>query len=225
MEKKTNNVETVMTADGSVTFRLPEMDETYHSVHGAVQESRHVFIEMGLKPLLDRKSGINILEMGFGTGLNALLTFLEAEKNQSPVAYYSLEKFPLTPLQYAQLNYAELLNAKNQWRQIVDTGWDEVTAINAYFSLQKISSGLETFVTNLKFDLIYYDAFAPRVQPELWTVEVFDKLSSLLVPEGKIVTYCAKGEVKRNFKAAGFVVETLPGPPGKREMIRATAGY
>ena len=211
-----------VTKDGSSTFFVEELDEHYHSVHGALQESMHVFIDAGLHNRTEKE--LNLLEIGFGTGLNAWLTALDAKKNNSTVRYVSLEKFPLSEKEYQTLNYAnfirdpmalELLNAINNAK------WGSFEVILSNFALQKLKTDLKTYSTKKQFHLIYFDAFAPSAQPELWTVEVFQSMFNALLPGGTLVTYCAKGQVKRNMKAAGFTIEALPGPPGKREMTRA----
>jgi tRNA U34 5-methylaminomethyl-2-thiouridine-forming methyltransferase MnmC len=212
----------IKTLDGSHTLYLKDKDETYHSRHGAIQESRHVFIEAGLKPLVETGSKeIQILEVGFGTGLNALLTYLEAEKNEISIQYTSLEAFPVSSEIVSQLNYGDALNAKAVFQKLHALSWNENHRVSEFFSLQKNQIKLEEFGSDKKFGLIYFDAFAPRVQPELWTEEVFRKIYKLTASDGVLVTYCSKGDVRRAMIAAGFQVEKLPGPPGKREMLRA----
>ena len=216
------NLEVIKTSDGSQTLYLKDKDETYHSRHGAIQESRHVFIEAGLKPLIESgKKEIRILEVGFGTGLNALLTFLEAEKYRIPLRYTSLEAFPVSDEIVSQLDYGSTLNSNDFFQKMHALSWNEDHSLSEFFSLKKIQSKLEDFNTDEKFDLIYFDAFAPRVQPELWTEEIFRKMYELTGSGGVLVTYCSKGDVRRAMIAAGFQVEKLPGPPGKREMLRA----
>jgi len=209
----------ITTADGSHTFYIEELDEHYHSVHGAVQESIHVFIKNGLYYFPDQS--LKILEVGFGTGLNTLQTVLN-KKNKS-IDYTSLDAFPLTADLIAKLNYTELANhhkANFLFESIHAAQWNLATPIDTNFNLLKRSEKVQDADLD-KYDLIYFDAFGPRVQPEMWTVEIFSKLYKSLNPLGVLVTYCAKGKVKRDLKSCGFVVESLPGPPGKREMIRA----
>lgn len=216
----------VITKDGSSTISIPEMNVTYHSVHGAIQESMHVFIEAGL-----RFSGIfeytgvhKVLEIGFGTGLNALLTLIEADKHQNRIYYTAIEPFPLDESVIAQLNYCEQLKQPHYQRlfdKMHHCDWEEMYEITGHFRLTKHKTPLQEFSTSESFSIIYFDAFAPNAQPELWTKEIFEKLYSLLHEGGILVTYCSKGDVQRAMKAAGFTIEKIPGPPGKREMIRA----
>ncbi|RAU84090.1 tRNA (5-methylaminomethyl-2-thiouridine)(34)-methyltransferase MnmD [Pontibacter arcticus] len=218
------HLEIRQTKDGSNTLYLPDLNEHYHSVHGALQESQHVFIKHGLEHVLSSKKDIKILEVGFGTGLNAILTFPCALARQSFIQYDTLEKFPLPMDVIAQLSYEklilnpELLDAFNQMHL---APWNEPVELIPYFTLQKINETLEEFCPpDSYYDIVYFDAFAPDKQPELWTDDIFAKLYKAIRPGGLLVTYCAKGSFKRSLKAAGFEVEALPGPPGKREMTR-----
>lgn len=219
--------ELVKTGDGSHTLFLPEINEHYHSYHGAINESKHVFIKNGLEYYLSEKKddSVNVLEVGMGTGLNIFLTFLHSvNEPKQYVNYFALEPFPLERDIVRQLNYPVLLNAgiyTDQFNLIHSTAFNESTRLSDRFLLTKKNEKLEYFISEESFDIVFFDAFAPRVQPELWTKAVFDRLHTFLKPGGIIVTYCAKGEVKRNLKASGFIVESLPGPPGKREMVRA----
>lgn len=215
----------VATGDGSHSIYLPEFDEHYHSTHGALRESLHVFIAMGYEEMICRVSArLRILEMGFGTGLNAFLAWRRNQQVAVMVEYTSLEAFPVDPAMAAQLNYIEASDPP-AWRETFAgmhaCAWETPVAFGHNFSLLKRETTLDDFMPEGEYDLVFYDAFAPRVQPELWTKEVFDKLFACMRPGAVLVTYCAKGEVKRSLKAAGFTVETLPGPPGKREMTRA----
>lgn len=224
MEKKI-----ITTSDGSHSIYIPEMDEHYHSVHGAIQESKHVFIEAGLHYLLSKKtSALNILEIGLGTGLNALLTFIEAEKKEVRINYTSVEAFPIDDELISALNYVKQLpespkmDISSSFRTIHSCAWGKENELSEYFSLLKLKGTLQNSELEKEhFDLIYFDAFGPPTQPEMWTDEIFLKLALSIKTGGGLVTYCAKGEVKRTLKRTGFTVETLPGPPGKREMIRA----
>lgn len=215
--------ELIVTGDGSKTIYLPELDEHYHSSHGALQEAQHVFIKHGLTT--QAGDYVTILEMGFGTGLNALLTYFATEKRHQYIHYIGIESFPITQDIWEQMDYTAHSNdpdAPAVYYKMHTVKWDEPVALNELFVLEKRKSTLEN--TNLaaaSIDLIYYDAFGPRVQPELWTLAIFEQLFNWLTPGGMLVTYCAKGQVKRDLKTAGFVVETLSGPPGKREMTRA----
>jgi tRNA U34 5-methylaminomethyl-2-thiouridine-forming methyltransferase MnmC len=212
--------ELIKTADGSSTLYVKELDETYHSRHGALQESMHVFIENGLHYFLSHTNidNISILEIGFGTGLNALLTFNEAQKNQHiKFVYHTIEAYPI------DLKVAEKLDFKHNNKYLLDLHnceWNVENKLSDNFIFFKHHVTFQNFNTDKKFDIIYYDAFGPRAQPDMWTKETLLKATNYLRKNGILVTYCAKGEVKRIFKNAGFVVETLKGPPGKREMIR-----
>ena len=211
------------TADGSHTLQIEELNVTYHSKHGAIQESQHVFINAGITYLhqLKQLNEYRILEMGFGTGLNALLTAIFSPQMNVHINYHSIEAFPLTSDEVLSLNYGMLLQQPSLFSQIHAAAWNMATRIGPTFELHKYHGKLDTFSTQEKFNLIYYDAFAPTAQPELWTVEVFEKLYQLLKPEAILVTYCSKGIVRRAMEAAGFRVTKLQGPPGKREMVRA----
>jgi tRNA U34 5-methylaminomethyl-2-thiouridine-forming methyltransferase MnmC len=215
--------ELVVTADGSKTLFIPEWNEHYHSAHGALQEAQHVFIKHGLNTVTD--DYITILEMGFGTGLNALLTYFAAEKRYQFIHYIGIEAFPVTDSEWQNMDYPQYANApeaQKVFEQFHTTPWNSPQAISEHFVLEKrnhLLADLQQPANSI--DLIFYDAFGPRVQPELWTLACFQKLFDCLAPGGIIVTYCAKGQVKRDLAAAGFLVESLPGPPGKREMTRA----
>jgi tRNA U34 5-methylaminomethyl-2-thiouridine-forming methyltransferase MnmC len=215
----------VLTGDGSHSIGIPELNITYHSVHGAIQESRHVFIEAGLNYVLSNSTfqSLRIFEMGLGTGLNVLLTAIEAERNKISIQYTTVEQFPLRPEEVHLLNYAQVLGNVEFFHKIHDSKWNEPVRINEHFTLEKLETDLLNFSSSPHFDLIYYDAFAPNAQPELWTKEIFEKLFSMIEPGGVVVTYCSKGDVRRAMIAAGFKVEKLKGPPGKREMSRATS--
>jgi len=212
--------ELLITRDGSPTVSIPEMGVTYHSIHGAVQESMHVFINEGLNPLLKKKPLLRIFEMGFGTGLNALLTARAAAENQQKIEYTVIEKFPLHAEELKGLQYGE---DEELLAMLHDCSFNSMNAITPYFSIMKLQGDLIECSLENGFDLVYYDAFAPAAQPELWTKEVFEKLFKSMLPGGVLVTYCSKSDVRRAIQAAGFVVEKRPGPPGKREMLRAIA--
>jgi len=210
------------TADGSVTVAIPELQVTYHSKHGAIQESMHVFIEAGLRPLLHQQEPLRIFEMGFGTGLNALLTMIEAAEQHQKIHYEAIEAFPLEKELVTQLNYCEQMpDWQSSFEQLHTISWEQPATLTPWFTLHKHHTQLINYSTVQQFNLIFYDAFAPNAQPELWTVDAFTQLFSLLDDQGILVTYCSKGDVRRAMKAAGFTVEKIPGPPGKREMIRA----
>ena len=217
----------VITKDGSHTISIPEMNVTYHSHHGAIQESMHVYINAGLKYISEtlKATEICIFEMGFGTGLNALLTLMEAEKNQLTIHYTTVELFPLLVDEIILLNYCEQLHRKDLepvFQQLHQCDWEKDISITPFFTLHKTKNSLKNFTASKLQNLIFYDAFAPSAQPELWTKETFEKLYQILLPGGILVTYCSKSDVRRAMQAAGFIVEKIQGPRGKREMVRAT---
>lgn len=213
----------VLTRDGSSTILNTALNQHYHSIHGAVQESQHVFMKMGWREfkIQDSKLNIEILEIGFGTGLNAFLVLKECLRNASvKCAYTSLEAFPLEMENIAALNYADE-NEREIFQSLHDAEWNREEVISNNFVLEKINARLEDFIPQQNsYDLVFFDAFSPEAQPELWTEEIFRKLFSAMKENGILVTYCAKGQVRRNLKSAGFTVERLQGPPGKREMLR-----
>lgn len=207
------------TGDLSPTLYSEEFDQTYHSRHGALSESLHVFIHHGLLEVAKHIQDISIFEMGYGTGLNAALTWQYALKKNFNVKYIALEKFPVESQVFKQLaSQDEHLNTL--WNELNETLWNEEQTLHG-LRIQKIQGDLTQFSTSKKFDLIYYDAFSPNSQPELWTADIFKMLFETMHTHGVLVTYCAKGEVKRNLRQAGFSIESLPGPIGKREMTRA----
>ncbi len=214
--------EFIITEDGSHTIYLPEMDEHYHSVHGAIQESVHIYIGQGLLQI--SKNEISVLEIGFGTGLNSYLTYCFAKERNISVNYLSLEKYPLTETEYLQLNYPESIFPENSpvFVQMHRAEWDLNQEISSIFWLKKVKADLLTYQFNPEpqFDLVYYDAFAPGKQPEMWTDEVLHKVAKSVKDGGILVTYCAKGIVRRAFSAAGFFMERMPGPTGKKEILR-----
>lgn len=215
----------VITADGSPTLYIEEWQEHYHSMHGAVQESQHVFIQSGLIPCLQRNNSLHILEIGLGTGFNALITLNEALNRKATIHYYALEPFPVQSdlLQYFTAQHLALLEQGAEYfNALHQSAWEIPVELHPFFHLTKSTTPVQQFTFSPVFDLIYFDAFSPRVQPEMWTVDVFQRLFAVLKPGGIIVTYCAKGEVRRTLLSCGFQVERLPGPPGKREMLRAT---
>lgn len=212
-----------ITEDGSHTLFVPSLNEHFHSVHGAVQESMFVFIKNALATTTEL-SEINILEVGFGTGLNALLALQFAHCNRVKINFTSIEKYPLTEKEFAGLNYEAVTGTSQEFlKTLHQAAWNQWITISPQFTLHKCEIDLLkiSFEKN-HYHICFFDAFAPDKQPELWTVDVFSKLFESLVPGGIITTYSAKGQVRRNMKSAGFLVERLPGPPGKREMLRAT---
>lgn len=223
--------EVVITADGSSTIHLPEWDEQYHSKHGAIQEAYHVFIKHGLhhfcnsELVSDSNNNISILEIGFGTGLNAFITLLEAEKLNVFIDYFGVEAYPVLNDEISLLNYPKQLNVEeneSHFNLLHDVSWEEKHQITKRFLLTKQNHFFSEISEKDIYNLIYFDAFGARVQPELWTETIFKKMYEALQKEGVLVTYAAKGSVRRAMQAVGFNVEKLPGPPGKREMLRAT---
>lgn len=214
--------EIIQTADGSTTIHLPDWDENYHSKHGAIQEAKHVFIKNGLS--LFGGNPVSILEIGFGTGLNAFITFVEAAKSGQTIDYTGVEAYPILPEEVVRMNYVSELQAEN-YQSVFDkmhqSYWETKTEISENFDLTKRRQFFHEINDVEKFDLIYFDAFGFRVQPELWSSEIFQKMYDSLKPNGILVTYAARTLIKNNMLQAGFWVEKLAGPPGKREMMRA----
>jgi tRNA U34 5-methylaminomethyl-2-thiouridine-forming methyltransferase MnmC len=210
-----------VTDDGSNTLYIPEMDEHYHSHFGALTESMHIFINQGLN--FCSKDNIRILEIGFGTGLNALLTTMQAGMNRKNIYYFALEKYPLPSDVINKLNFGSLTGTigENLFKEIHASAWGKTSEITELFTLFKQEMDLTTDVIPEKYDLIFFDAFGPDKQPEMWSNEVFAKISEASVPGTIFVTYSAKGTLKRMLRDFGFDVTLLPGPPGKRCMTRA----
>ncbi len=222
--------EIITTSDGSKTIHIVEWDEQYHSKHGAIQEAYHVFIKSGLSLLPVRQAGLKngpvaILEIGFGTGLNAFITLLEAKKRRLNIFYNGIEAYPVTSEELQQLNYVSELRAEDsqtEFELMHYCPWGKDVRITPDFTLHKQQKDFSELNIENAFDLIYFDAFGARVQPELWTEDIFEIMFRALKSKGVLVTYSAKGSVRRAMQAVGFAVERLPGPPGKREMLRAT---
>ena len=213
--------EIITTGDGSKTIQIKGWDEQYHSKHGAIQEAYHVFINHGL--CLFEKTSISILEIGFGTGLNAFITSLEHTKRALNVNYTGVEAYPVAKEEIEQLGYAAALGVpemNTHFNNLHESVWNERVEITPSFHLEKQKMDFKDIKAKNLFNLIYFDAFGARVQPELWTVSIFKKMFTALKPKGYIVTYAAKGSVRRAMQEVGFLVERLPGPPGKREMLR-----
>jgi len=211
-----------VTSDGSHTLYMPDMDEHYHSVNGAIQESEHVFIEAGLHRL--SKKEIRVLEIGFGTGLNAFLTLLDSMQTDVNITYYSMELYPLDTALVQNLNYGKVLCAGEEdlFMALHEAPWNQSASITPNFTLHKMKGDCNQAELPNEIDLVYFDAFAPDKQPEMWNQELFNKLYFRMNAGGILTTYCAKGAVRRTMKESGFSVERIPGPPGKREMLRAT---
>ncbi len=223
--------EIVITGDGSSTIHLPQWNEQYHSKHGAIQEAYHVFIKHGLQYFIspefnsESHQSISILEIGFGTGLNAFITLLEAEKQKLNIRYCGVEGYPVLMEEIIQLNYPKELQSKEKeslFKKLHEVSWNEDNKITPNFSLIKQHKFFNEIEDIEAYNIIYFDAFGARVQPELWTEAIFKKMYDALKNKGVLVTYSAKGSVRRAMQAVGFEVERLPGPPGKREMLRAT---
>ena len=216
----------VLTEDGSHTVLAGERKLAFHSKHGALQESAHVYIHSAFDYVTAIRPGlpVKIFEMGFGTGLNALLTFKKATETGTYVTYATIETEPLTGPEARLLNYCERLDRPDlqPWFDgIHDASWETNAVINPFFTLRKMNTALEQYQPSEPVNLIYYDAFSPSAQPELWTKETFEKLYSFLEPGGILITYCSKGDVKRAMKAAGLKIRKVPGPLYKRDIIRA----
>lgn len=217
-----NHIRIITTDDGSHSLYHEELHETYHSTHGALRESLHVFIKSGLHILPEKSRTIRILEVGFGTGLNAWLTALESQKNITEINYVTLEPHPIPFDISQQLNFAFGSDHEHALLQSLHRAeWEKEVKISKQFTILKTTNSLQDFRSQETFDLVYYDAFGPPAQPEMWTAELLKKVAGLMSAGGIFVTYCAKGQVRRDLSAAGLQVERLPGPPGKREMLRA----
>lgn len=212
----------IITNDGSKTIYVPNLDETYHSTHGAIQEAKHIFIKHGLAA--SSKKAISVFEMGFGTGLNGFLSAIYAEKHQISVDYTGIEAYPIGVDIAQEMDYDKHIEPKfiKLFQSIHHVEWGSFQKITTYFQLQKIVAKIETHsLENTAYDIVFFDAFGPRAQHEMWDLKILQKMYDCLQFGGFLVSYCAKGQVKRNLKAIGFEVETLAGPPGKREMTRA----
>ncbi len=217
--------EIILTKDGSPTIYLPDLNEHYHSTHGAIQEAEHVFILNGLNEFINQEK-ITIIEIGFGSGLNALLTAISCYKKEKGTIHYTgIEAFPLTDLEQSKMNYGQLLfspSSNEIQEKINQSPWNEAHEIHPKFEIIKIKSKIEEIdLPSDHFDIVFYDAFGPSAQANMWTIEIFTQLFNSLKENGLFVTYCAKGQVKRDLKAVGFSIESRPGPPGKREMTLA----
>ena len=215
------NKKLVITEDGSHTIYVPELNEHYHSLHGAVQESEHIFINYGFD--FCKADPVRIFEVGFGTGLNALLTAVRCINGNREVFYTSIEKYPLENHLVEQLNYPYFAgeDGTRLFSLINSATWGEMQNICRSFSIIKLRGDLAVYEITGKFDLIFFDAFGPDKQPDMWSAEIFDKIAAITVSGGVLVTYSSKGQVKSNLKASGFEVTRLPGPPGKRHIVRA----
>lgn len=212
----------ITTNDGSHTLLVPELNEQYHSIHGAIKEAEHVFLKMGLDEFVrSNRVSVNVFEVGFGTGLNALLSAQWATSKQKKLAYTSIEKFPVSKKEFQQLNYGNIVHGSEIYTKITDAKWNDFTTISNAFKLRKLKLDLRKDTLPNGFDVVFFDAFAPNKQPELWDTLVFEKIYGIMSENSLMVTYCCQGQAKRNMISAGFEVEKVPGPPGKREMLRA----
>ena len=215
--------EIIITDDGSTTIRIPDWDENYHSTHGAIQEAKHVFIKNGLD-IFKNQDSISILEIGFGTGLNAFITFLETV-NKEKVNYVGVEAYPISSEEIAQMNYVTELQA-TQYQAVFDKmhscDWESQQNITDNFILTKRKQFFQDIDDKEQYDLIYFDAFGFPLQPELWSEAIFKKMYDALLPKGTLVTYACRSSIKNAMLSVGFSIEKLPGAPGKREMLRAT---
>ncbi len=216
--------EIIETTDGSHSLLSEKFGVTYHSKHGAVQESQHVFIEAGLYQKAENSKELAVLEIGFGTGLNVFMTYLEAKNKRLNIKMDTYEIYPITVEQARELNYPQILNAENDcavFDKLHTCDWGKSIELADFFSFQKLQKDFLEIDETGKYDVIYFDAFAPNAQPELWEVDLMKKMYAALKVGGVMTTYCAKGVVKRTLKSIGFEIEAIPGPPGKREMTRA----
>ena len=215
----------IQTRDGSTTIHIEDWDECYHSRFGAIQEAQHVFIKKGLS--LFENESVSILEIGFGTGLNAFITFLEFPKYNQKINYVGIEAYPVTIEEAGLMNYVSELNAEGEksiFEQLHHSQWEVSNDLNEDFVFTKRRQFFTDIDDIEKFDLIYFDAFGYDVQPELWSADIFIKMFKALKSKGVLVTYAARGIIKRNMLEAGFTVEKLEGAPGKREMFRGRKG-
>ncbi len=215
--------EIVITGDGSTTIRIPDWNENYHSSHGAIQEAKHVFLTHGLD-VFQNQDEISILEIGFGTGLNAFITFLET-LTKDKVNYVGVEAYPISAAEVAQMNYVSELKAApyaTNFEKMHASDWEHEIAITAQFNLTKRKQFFQDINDKNQYHLIYFDAFGYPLQPELWSEDIFVKMYEALLPGGVLVTYACRSVIKNAMLAAGFSIEKLPGAPGKREMLRAT---
>jgi tRNA U34 5-methylaminomethyl-2-thiouridine-forming methyltransferase MnmC len=240
------DIHLIETSDGSHSLFVPALNETYHSRHGAIQESQWVFIKQGLEYAclnkgprmhemefgnaqvtsregrVPERKQVRIYEVGFGTGLNAILAMRWAEENDVHVHFTTLETNVLSPELAAQLNYASAEKERSDFLKMHTCKWNQDVVITSHFTLHKVQRRVQDEQAENQYDVVFYDAFGPPTQPEMWTLAIFQRMFTALKPGGIFVTYCAKGQVRRDLQAAGFTVERLPGPPGKREMLRAT---
>lgn len=215
----------IVTDDNSKSIYVESLNETYHSTHGALQEAQHVFIEHGLKSAQIKKN-VKIFEMGFGTGLNAILTIIYCLENNLPLYYIGVEKYPLTDHEIELVNSTHLPALQKYsalYKLIHTTPYNQDVELAPDIILKKIHADILSLELPANFfTLIYYDAFGPKIQPDLWSAALMKKMFDAIEPQGKLVTYCAQGQFRRNLREAGFTIQRLPGPKGKREITSAT---
>ena len=214
----------ITTNDGSHSLLVPDLNEQYHSIHGAKQEAEHVFLKMGLDGFCKANStakSIAILEIGFGTGLNALLSAHWARIKNISLDYTTIEKYPVSQFEFSQLNDGDSLGDNALYQKITTCSWETFVELSSDFKIRKVEIDLISDDLNYGFDVVFFDAFAPNKQPKLWEIEIFKKIFNSMSNGGVLVTYCCQGQARRNMISAGFEVEKVPGPPGKREMLRA----
>ena len=221
------NRKIVPTADGSSTIYDPISGDHYHSLHGAENESRHVFIKKGLTDFLNsnESKNVHLLEVGFGTGLNAIITYQEMMGHQDRrLVYHTLEPNPVTQTEISELKFESIKQLENEaiFQRMHEGDWSSIIALSENMSFVKYKKDLQKFESDVLYDIVYYDAFAPSHQAEMWSVSIFNRIAQLMRTNGILVSYCAQGQFRRNLIESGFEVEKLEGPPGKREMIRAT---
>jgi len=225
-ERKRENPDIILTGDGSNTLFVSGLNEHYHSTGGAIRESRHIYINSGFKKAASLANSIHIFEVGFGTGLNALLTWAEAEKTKKPVFYTSIEAFPLNKEIWSVLNYPGQLNIPGSvdiFRILHESSWGNIESVSPYFTLHKIHEKMEDFIPpSSVYHCIYFDAFSPDVEQSLWSELIFRRIYNSMAPGAALVTFSVKGRVVRTLKEIGFGIEKLTGPPGKRHILRAT---
>jgi len=215
----------IESGDGSASLGISGTNISFHSTRGAVTESMQVFIENGLNYYLEthRPAELSILEIGFGTGLNALLTVQAFNIQKVPIHYTGVDRYPLTEAVYGRLNYGAFTRAPELYNQLMTAAWGEEVRIENGFLLKKIEADLQAYQPDRQYDICYFDAFAPDDQPELWTIDIFKKIRRHMKQGGVLTTYCSKSVVRKTLQDAGFVVQKLKGPPGKREVVRAIA--
>lgn len=215
----------ILSDDGSHTIELVGMNEQYHSTHGAIQESNHVYIKNGLQSVLADRNEIHILEVGMGTGLNVLLTYKFAKENNIKVFYHAIEAYPINSILWEELNYVQQIGDESLTQVFDDihtSNWDEEIKLSDRFVLLKKKERIQELVLGEnQFDVVYFDAFNPDLEPDIWTVEVFENIYKSMRSNSVLSTYSTKGIIKRALKSCGFLIEKKPGPPGKREILNA----